>query len=44
MIATRQFARRQDAWWRKDARISWVPFDAPDRVEQAMEAMEAVRG
>ncbi len=44
VIATRQFARRQDAWWRKDARISWVPFDAPDRVERAMEAMEAVRG
>ncbi len=36
VISTRQFARRQDAWWRKDSRISWVPFDAADRVEQAL--------
>ena len=41
VIATRQFARRQDAWWRKDDRIRWVPFDAPDRLEQAL---AAVRG
>jgi tRNA dimethylallyltransferase len=41
VIATRQFARRQDAWWRRDPRITWVPFDAPDRVEQAL---AAVRG
>ncbi len=36
VISTRQFARRQDAWWRKDTRIRWVPFDAADRVEQAL--------
>ncbi len=41
VIATRQFARRQDSWWRKDERIRWVPYDAPDRVEQAI---AAVRG
>ncbi len=41
VIATRQFARRQDAWWRKDPRIRWVPFDAADRLEQAL---VAVRG
>jgi tRNA dimethylallyltransferase len=39
VIATRQFARRQDAWWRKDPRIVWVPFDAPDRVERAVAAV-----
>lgn len=36
VVATRRFARRQLAWWRKDPRIAWVPFDAPDRVERAL--------
>ncbi len=40
VIATRQFARRQDAWWRKDDRIRWVPFDAPDRLAQATGAVQ----
>lgn len=35
VIATRRFARRQDAWFRKDPRITWVGWDDPDRVEQA---------
>jgi tRNA dimethylallyltransferase len=30
--ATRKFARRQDSWFRKDARIAWVPYDHPDLV------------
>ena len=34
--ATRRFARRQDAWFRKDPRITWVRFDDPDRVEKAL--------
>jgi tRNA dimethylallyltransferase len=34
--ATRRFARRQDSWFRKDPRITWVPWDAPDRVERAL--------
>lgn len=42
VIATRQFARRQMGWWRKDPRIVWVPYDAPDRVEQALAAVTAV--
>ena len=42
VIATRQFARRQDAWWRKDPRIRWVPFDADDRVTQAIAAVRGV--
>ncbi|MCD4532529.1 tRNA (adenosine(37)-N6)-dimethylallyltransferase MiaA [Nocardioides sp. cx-169] len=38
-IATRRFSRRQDSWFTKDPRIVWVPFDAPDRVEQALAAV-----
>jgi tRNA dimethylallyltransferase len=34
--ATRRFARRQDAWFRKDPRIEWFPFDADDLTEQAL--------
>ena len=33
--ATRRFARRQDSWFRKDPRVAWLPFNAPDRVAQA---------
>ncbi|HWJ83612.1 MAG TPA: tRNA (adenosine(37)-N6)-dimethylallyltransferase MiaA [Nocardioides sp.] len=44
VIATRQFARRQMAWWRDDPRITWVPYDAPDRVEQALSAVRAMLG
>jgi len=35
MAATRKFARRQDSWFRKDTRISWVPYDHPDLVSVA---------
>ncbi|MBA2639602.1 MAG: tRNA (adenosine(37)-N6)-dimethylallyltransferase MiaA [Nocardioidaceae bacterium] len=34
--ATRRFARRQLAWFRKDPRIRWLPHDASDRTEQAL--------
>ncbi len=40
VIATRQFARRQDSWFKKDPRIEWIPWDDPDR---AMHAEAAVR-
>ena len=40
--ATRRFARRQDSWFRKDPRIVWVSYDDPDRVDKAVEAVEAV--
>ncbi len=33
---TRRFARRQHAWFGKDDRIGWVPFDADDRLEHAL--------
>jgi tRNA dimethylallyltransferase len=42
MIATRRFARRQDKWWRKDPRITWVEADDPDRLERALTAVRAV--
>ncbi|MEU4418817.1 tRNA (adenosine(37)-N6)-dimethylallyltransferase MiaA [Nocardia salmonicida] len=34
--ATRRFARRQDSWFQKDPRITWVRWDDPDRVEKAL--------
>jgi tRNA dimethylallyltransferase len=38
VYATRRFARRQDSWFKKDPRIVWLPFDAPDLVERALAA------
>jgi tRNA dimethylallyltransferase len=34
--ATRRFARRQESWFRRDPRVHWVPYDAPDLVERAL--------
>ncbi|GII86481.1 tRNA dimethylallyltransferase [Sphaerisporangium siamense] len=34
--ATRRFARRQESWFRRDPRVVWLPFDAPDLLEQAL--------
>ncbi|WP_329001323.1 tRNA (adenosine(37)-N6)-dimethylallyltransferase MiaA [Kribbella sp. NBC_00709] len=34
--ATRRFARRQDSWFRKDQRISWLQYNDPDLVEKAL--------
>ncbi len=39
VTGTRRFARRQDSWFRKDPRITWVRYDDPERVERAMEAI-----
>ncbi len=36
VIATRQFSRRQMAWWRKDPRITWFDHDDPDLVDLAL--------
>lgn len=38
--ATRRFARRQDAWFRRDPRISWLRFDADDLVDQALDRLD----
>jgi tRNA dimethylallyltransferase len=42
ITATRRFARRQDAWFRRDPRIIWVPHDAPDRVDRAAAAVRSL--
>ena len=37
--ATRKFARRQQRWFRRDARIAWVAYDAPDAVDFAIRGL-----
>ncbi len=41
--ATRRFARRQDSWFRKDPRIVWLRYDAPDLAERALAAVRSNR-
>jgi tRNA dimethylallyltransferase len=41
VVRTRRFARRQEQWYRRDPRITWVRHDDPDRVEQALRAVRA---
>ncbi|WP_235734915.1 tRNA (adenosine(37)-N6)-dimethylallyltransferase MiaA [Nocardioides alcanivorans] len=36
VIATRRFAKRQDQWFKKDPRITWFDWDAPDLVDQVV--------
>jgi tRNA dimethylallyltransferase len=36
VVATRRFARRQDSWFRKDERITWLAHDRPDLVAAAL--------
>ena len=43
VTGTRRFARRQDSWFRKDPRITWVGWDDPERVAKAMAAVAAAR-
>ena len=35
VVATRRFAKRQLTWFRRDQRVQWLPFDAPDLVDRA---------
>jgi tRNA dimethylallyltransferase len=37
--ATRRFARRQDSWFRKDQRITWLRYDDPDLVKKALQVI-----
>jgi tRNA dimethylallyltransferase len=39
VVGTRRFARRQDAWFRKDTRIAWVDWDDPERLAGALAAL-----
>ena len=41
---TRRFARRQDSWFRKDPRITWVRYDDPERVPKALDAIALSAG
>ncbi|GAA4582075.1 tRNA (adenosine(37)-N6)-dimethylallyltransferase MiaA [Planotetraspora phitsanulokensis] len=34
--ATRRFARRQESWFRRDPRVVWLPYDAPDLTARAL--------
>ncbi len=33
---TRRFARRQESWFRRDPRVHWLPYDAPDILERSL--------
>jgi tRNA dimethylallyltransferase len=35
--ATRKFARRQQRWFRRDARIRWIDYEGPGRVDEVLE-------
>lgn len=39
VVGTRRFARRQESWFGKDPRITWVQHDDPARAEQALDAV-----
>jgi tRNA dimethylallyltransferase len=40
VTATRRFARRQDSWFRKDPRVTWLRYDDPCLVDRALAAVE----
>jgi tRNA dimethylallyltransferase len=42
VFATRRFARRQDGWFRKDPRITWIRFDDPELVEKSMSVVGSI--
>jgi len=38
---TRRFARRQDTWFRRDQRITWVPFDDPNLMNRVVDVVRS---
>lgn len=40
--ATRRLVRRQEAWFGPDPRITWLPHDADDLVDQVVQAVTAL--
>lgn len=44
IIRTRQFARRQDTWFRRDPRTVWIDATAGDHEANAAHAIEAIAG
>jgi tRNA dimethylallyltransferase len=43
IVATRRFARRQESWFRRDPRVRWLPHDAPDLVERALDVIKTAQ-
>ncbi|GAA3530599.1 tRNA (adenosine(37)-N6)-dimethylallyltransferase MiaA [Aeromicrobium panaciterrae] len=41
ITGTRKFARSQDRFFRKDPRITWLPYDADNLVDQALQLLKA---
>jgi tRNA dimethylallyltransferase len=41
--STRRFARRQESWFRRDQRVTWLPYSAGDLREQALAAITGTR-
>jgi tRNA dimethylallyltransferase len=39
--ATRRLVRRQESWFRRDRRIIWLPADAPDLAERALDVVRS---
>jgi tRNA dimethylallyltransferase len=44
VVATRRLARRQEAWFGRDQRVHWLPFDAPDLLERALALVRPADG
>ncbi|MGA9749368.1 MAG: tRNA (adenosine(37)-N6)-dimethylallyltransferase MiaA [Nocardioides sp.] len=44
VTGTRRFARKQDGWYRKDPRITWLGWDDPARVADAVSAVRGSAG
>ncbi len=40
ILGTRRFARRQEAWFRRDPRITWLDAAAPDLPGQALDTID----
>ncbi|MFI6734502.1 tRNA (adenosine(37)-N6)-dimethylallyltransferase MiaA [Nonomuraea sp. NPDC050451] len=38
---TRRFARRQESWFRRDPRVCWLPYDAPDLLDRSLALISA---
>ncbi|WP_238146591.1 tRNA (adenosine(37)-N6)-dimethylallyltransferase MiaA [Ornithinimicrobium murale] len=43
VTATRRLVRRQEAWFRPDPRITWLPHDAEDLLDRAQQIVTASR-
>jgi tRNA dimethylallyltransferase len=41
VTATRKFARRQESWFRRDPRITWLDADGPDLADRCLATIEA---